>query len=242
MDGEFRKEKFVYIFVRPVRLYFDADMREEWLKDMVVQGKKKNMLSNDDVEEILEGIEEPFIQKYLKSVAVHVCTLPVTQVVSVTVALVYWLMNRDVNPNAWAVGVGIIAAFQVMPISPGSLCRGLYVVYMVIKDRDFKNYNIAVFLGFFKYVGYLAFPIQMTYRYPALSRFMAGHWATEGVHAVPVFGEGGALLEHWVYSLFYNWPLTIRRRMRRRAEIRGRSAIMADIATLTGAQVISAAA
>ncbi|MGB7582729.1 MAG: hypothetical protein WBL85_09825, partial [Sedimentisphaerales bacterium] len=53
-----------------------------------------------------------------------------------------------------------------------------------------------------------------------LARFMAGHWATEIVHVVPVFGERGALLEHWVFCLFYNWPLTIRRRMARRAEIR----------------------
>jgi hypothetical protein len=35
-----------------------------------------------------------------------------------------------------------------------------------------------------------------------------------------VFGERGALLEHWVFRLFYNWPLTLRRRMRRRAELR----------------------
>jgi hypothetical protein len=49
---------------------------------------------------------------------------------------------------------------------------------------------------------------------------MAAHWATGVVHAVPVFGERGALLEHWVFSLFYNWPLTIRRGMRLRAEMR----------------------
>jgi hypothetical protein len=57
----------------------------------------------------------------------------------------------------------------------------------------------------------------MTYRYPALARFMAAHWATDAVHIVPVFGERGALLEHGVFSLFYNWPLTIRRRMQARA-------------------------
>jgi len=90
----------------------------------------------------------------------------------------------------------------------------------VIRDRNFKDYNIAVFLGFFKYIGYLAFPIQMTYRYPALARFMAAHWATEAAHVVPVFGERGALLEHAVFNWFYNWPLTIRRRMRRRARLR----------------------
>jgi len=49
---------------------------------------------------------------------------------------------------------------------------------------------------------------------------MAGHWARESVHIVPVFGESGALLEHWVYCLFYNWPLTIRRRIQRRVEKR----------------------
>jgi hypothetical protein len=177
------------------------------------------MLSDDDAETILSQLSEPFIQKYLKSLAVHVCTLPVTQIVSVAIAAIYYLTHRE-DPNAWAVGLGIIGFFQVVPISPGSLVRGLYVLYLVIRERNFKDYNIAVFLGFFKYVGYLAFPIQMTYHYPALSRFMAGHWATEAVHIVPVFGERGALLEHWVYCLFYNRPLTIRRRMRRRAEAR----------------------
>jgi hypothetical protein len=60
----------------------------------------------------------------------------------------------------------------------------------------------------------------MTYHYPALARFMAAHWATGAVHIVPVFGERGALLEHWIFRLFYNWPLTIRRRMRNRARLR----------------------
>jgi hypothetical protein len=128
-------------------------------------------------------------------------------------------MHRH-EENAWAVGLGIIAFFQVIPISPGSLARGLYVVYMVIKDRSFKDYNIAVFLGFFKYVGYLAFPIQMTYRYPAMARFMAAHWATDAVHIVPVFGERGALFEHSIFCIFYNWPITLRRRMQARAALR----------------------
>ena len=94
--------------------------------------------------------------------------------------------------------------------------RGLYVLYLVIRERNFKDYNIAVFLGFFKYIGYLAFPIQMAYRYPTLARFMAVHWATGAVPAIPVFGEKGALLEHTVFCTFYNWPLTIRRRTRNR--------------------------
>jgi hypothetical protein len=201
-------------------LYFNAELREQWLRDMVTEGQDKHILTDEDARTILSQIKEPYIQKYLKSLAVHVCTLPVTQVVSVMVALWYKVANNLTWAQAWDEMLLILAFFQVIPLSPGSLVRGLYAVGMAIHDRSFKDYNIAVFLSFFKYIGYLAFPIQMTYHYPALARFMAAHWATEAVHIVPVFGERGALLEHAVFCVFYNWPLTIRRRMRKRAELR----------------------
>jgi hypothetical protein len=218
-DGRYAMEKLSYLIARPLRLYFNAQMREEWLRQMIEEGKKKHMLTDEDAEVILSHINEPFIQKYLKCLAVHVCTLPVTQIVSVTIAIIYVLLHPEMpRAEAWGIGIGIIALFQVVPISPGSFVRGLYVVYLVLRERNFRDYNIAVFLSFFKYVGYLAFPIQMTYHYPALARFMAAHWATAGVHIVPVFGERGALLEHGVFCLFYNWPLTIRRKMRRQEQ------------------------
>lgn len=220
-DWEYAKERMVYLAVRPVRLYFNAELREQWLREMVTAGKETQLVTNKDAEVILSQVKEPFIQKYLKCLAVHVCTLPVTQIVSVLVAIMYVAMHPEMSRGqAWGIGLGIIALFQVTPISPGSLVRGFYVLYLVIKERNFKDYNVAVFLGFFKYIGYLAFPIQMGYRYPVLARFMAAHWATEAVHAVPVFGERGALLEHGVFCLFYNWPLTIRRRMRKRSRVR----------------------
>ncbi len=220
-DGKFAKEKLIYIFIRPIKLYFNPALREQWLRDMVTQGQKKHILSDEDSETILSRIGEPFIQKYLKSLAVHICTLPVTQIVSVFVASVFYIKNPAMDPTERALKVGaILVLFQITPISPGSLVRGFYVLYMVIKERNFRDYNIAVFLGFFKYIGYLAFPIQMAYHYPALARFMAGHWATDATHIVPVFGERGALLEHCVFCLFYNWPLTIRRRMQKISQVR----------------------
>ena len=221
-DARFAREKLNYIFARPFRLYFNAQAREQWLRDMVTEGKKNHIVTDEDADTILAQVNEPYIQKYLKSLAVHICTLPVTQIVSITIAWIYWLAHHKEDPNAWKVGMGIIAFFQVFPISPGSICRGLYVVYMVVRERNFKDYNIAVFLGFFKYVGYLAFPIQMAYHYPVLARFMAGHWATGAVHIVPVFGENGALLEHGIFNLFYNLPLTVRRRMATRAQARAK--------------------
>ena len=220
-DWQYAKDRLVHLVIRPVRLYFDEALREQWLREMLIEGKKQQLLSDEDWRTIISQIKEPYIQKYLKSLAVHLCTLPVTQIVSVVVALVYVAMHPEMpRGQAWGIGLGIIALFQVVPISPGSLVRGLYVLYLVVKERNIRDYNIAIFLGFFKYIGYLAFPIQMAYRYPALARFMARHWATEAVHVVPVFGESGALLEHEVFSSFYNRPLTIRRRMRKRGEIR----------------------
>lgn len=220
-DWQFAKEKLYSLTIRPVKLYFNAELRRQWLLDMVKQGQKKHILSDDDAQTILLQIDEPYIDKYLKSLAVHICCLPVTQIVSMIVAVVYIVKHPDLSWEQCIIAAGaIMLLFHVIPVSPGSIVRGLYVVYVAVRDKSFKDYNIAIVLAFFKIIGYLAFPIQMIYRYPALARFMAAHWATDAVHKIPVFGERGALLEHWVFSLFYNWPLTIRRRMRRRAQIR----------------------
>jgi len=220
-DSTFRKEKLVYIFVRPVRLYFNAHLREEWMHQMVIDGKKKHIITDEDGDTILSQLNERYIQRYLVSLVVHFLTLPVTQIVSGIHIIVWNMTHPEATPaqrTAISLAIGVI--YQVIPISPGSFCRGLYTTILAIHDRSFKDYNIALFLSYVKYVGYLAFPIQMSYHYPAISRFMAAHWATDATHIVPVFGERGALLEHWVFCLFYNWPLTIRRKMRNVGKVR----------------------
>jgi hypothetical protein len=220
-DKRFSLQSLDNIFARPLRLYFKADVREKWLRETVAQGKDKGMLTEEEAAHITSQLKEPFIQKYLKSLAVHVCTAPVTQIVSVLVAIIYVRMHPELSWQEAMVHAGLILGlFQVIPISPGSLARGLYVTFLVLKERNFKDYNIAFYLSFFKYIGYLAFPIQMAYRYPDLARFMAGHWAISAAHIVPVFGERGALLEHAVFDLFYNYPLTIQRRIQKRRENR----------------------
>ena len=93
------------------------------------------------------------------------------------------------------------------------------MVYVMIRDRNFRDYMIAAPVSFLKVLGYFAFPLQMVTAYPALARFMAARGATRAVRVVPVFGEKGALLEHAVFDLLFNRPRVFGRWARQR--IRG---------------------
>ena len=206
------------------RFYRDSDFREAWLAEQVRAGREEGMLTADEEKEVLDTIKDPYIKKYLLCLALHICTLPITQVVSLSVAI--WVMI--VYGRTWAESVGyalaVLGIFQVTPISPGSIARGLIVVFFMVKERNLRNYWVAAMLSFWKYLGYFGFPIQMVHEYPILARLMAGRWAASLVRIVPVFGEKGALLEHWVFDLFFNVPVTISRRMR---EKKARAAALA---------------
>lgn len=214
------KERLYLMFVKPVHLYFKPAVREKWLRDMVEEGRKNRMLSDADAAKILAQIDEPYIQKYLKSLAVHMATLFVSETVFLTIAVVYVLGHPEFGwAEATARAALMVGAFNLLPVSPGSLVRGFYTLGVCIKERNFKDYRLALPVGFFKIIGYLAFPLQMAYRFPELARFMAGHWATEAVHVVPIFGERGAWLEHAVFDAFYNYPLSLGIRIRKRDEL-----------------------
>ncbi len=216
-DKAYFKERLYLMFVKPFQLYFRPSVREKWLRDMVEEGRKNGMLSEDDVAHILAQIDEPYIQKYLKSLAVHLATLFISETVFLTIALVYVLGHPELGWSQATLRAGlIIGAFNLLPVSPGSLVRGFYVLGLCIKERNIKDYRLALPVSFFKIIGYLAFPLQMAYRFPELARFMAGHWATEAVHVVPIFGERGAWLEHAVFDMFYNYPLSLGIRIRKR--------------------------
>jgi hypothetical protein len=220
-DKDVFKASLARIFVRPFKLYFNAEEREKWLRDMVAAGERNGMLTSQEAAHITGQIKEPFIQKYLKSLAIHLLLMPTTHVVALIVAFFYVRVHPELSWQQATLATGVIfGIFQIIPISPGSLARGIYTSSLILREKNFKDYSIAFGLSFFKYIGYLAFPIQMAYRYPDLARFMAGHWATSAVHIVPVFGEKGAWLEHFVFDAFYNFPLTVQRRVKRSTEAR----------------------
>jgi hypothetical protein len=220
-DKHIFKARLASIFVRPFKLYFNAAEREKWLRDMVAAGERNGLLTAEEAARIDGQIGEPFIQKYLKSLAIHLLLMPTTHVVALIVAFFYVRLHPELTWQQATLATGVIfGIFQIIPISPGSLARGIYTSSLILREKNFKDYSIAFGLSFFKYIGYLAFPIQMAYRYPDLARFMAAHWATEAVHIVPVFGEKGARLEHFFFDAFYNFPLTVRRRIKLRAAAR----------------------
>jgi hypothetical protein len=214
------KERLYLMFVKPVQLYFKPAVREKWLKDMVEEGRKNRMLNDADATKILAQIDEPFIQKYLKSLAVHMATLFVSETTFLIIAAIYVLGHPEFGwAEATARAAIMIGAFNLLPVSPGSLVRGFYSLGVCLKERNFKDYKLALPVGFFKIIGYLAYPLQMAYRFPELARFMAGHWSTEAVHVVPIFGERGAWLEHAVFDACYNYPLSLGIRIRKRDEL-----------------------
>ncbi len=222
-----------------LRAFFKDDaFRERWFTELVEEGYRDGMLDEDERRTILEHVRDPFIVKYLKSLGVHMATLPVTQVVSVTVGAVV-AVSALLSGASWASAVAqftlVVGFFQVVPISPGSLCRGAYVVYLMVKERDFRNYMVAAPVSFVKYIGYLAFPFQMVTTYPALARFMASRWATNTVRIVPVFGERGALLEHMVFDLFFNVPRVVAQWAKKRAGTLLSAWLLLGVALLVGA-------
>ncbi|MFQ5525088.1 MAG: hypothetical protein ACE5GX_02395 [Thermoanaerobaculia bacterium] len=194
--------------------------RERVLLEQVRLGHEEGMLDAAETAKIESQIKDPFIQKYLRCLAVHICTVPVTQVVMVLAAVAvaaYCFFYRGLGwPESLAYGAAAAAAIQLLPVSPGSITRGVFVLFLMIRERDVRSYYIAAPISFLHVIGYLAFPLQMMTHNPALARFLAGRWARRMAHLTPVFGERGALLEHAVFDVFFNLPLSIARGLRQR--------------------------
>jgi hypothetical protein len=196
------------------RLTRQPALREAWLLEQIEQGLAKGQLSETEANRIREQAADPDVQLYLHCLFVHICMLPVTPLTVLLGGSWYALWKH----LGLAEGIGIVAAwlalFAVVPLSPGSLARGLYVLWVAWKRRRARRLCVALFVSFWRYVGFLAFPLQMAATFPALSRYMAGLWATRAVRMVPYYGAPGGRLEHAVFDLFFNLPLSWARRRR----------------------------
>ena len=203
-----------------MRFLRQPEFREEVLCEQVRLGESEGMLTTAEAQRILGQVKDPYIQKYLRFLAVHMCTVPVTQVTMLLVGaavVAYCLTYRGMSwPESLALGSAAAASIQLLPISPGSLTRGVFVLFLMIKERDIRSYWVAAPISFLHVIGYLAFPLQMVTHNPALARFLAGRWTVSTVRLVPVFGERGALVEHAIFDALFNAPISAARGFRRR--------------------------
>lgn len=199
-----------------VRLVRRADLRAAWLLEQVEDGLAEGRLSEAEAEAIRGQVNDPYVQVYLKCLFVHICTLPVTNLAVLFGGTAYALWNHLALREGIQLVVAWLAVFAIIPISPGSIVRGLYVAWVVWRRRELKRFRIALLLSFWRYVGFLAFPLQMVRTFPALSRFAAALWATNAVHMIPFYGKRGSMLEHKVFDLFFNIPISVARILRER--------------------------
>jgi hypothetical protein len=200
----------------PYRLFFNAAARTSWVSGLVEDGVRAGTLPESEAARIRAETRDPYVQVYLKCLAVHLCLLPSTPIITIAGGWLYAAARGLTFPEGMArVGLAL-AFFCVAPFSPGSILRGLYVMGVILWRRELRRLRIALLLSFWRYVGYLAFPIQMARTFPALARFLAARWATRAVHLVPGLGRPGDLLEHRVFDLFFNLPLTLGRMLRDR--------------------------
>lgn len=193
-------------------LLFRPELRSARLMEEVQDGLAQGMLTPAEAERIRGQVHDPMLQTYLACLAVHVAMLPLTNL-TVLAGAAWYSLSRGLS---FAEGAKLAAMgwafFAVFPMSPGSLARGLFVLAVALKRRSARGLRIALVFSFWRYVGYMAFPLQMVSAFPALARYLAARWATHAVRVIPVYGREGGLLEYRMFDLAFNLPLTLARR------------------------------
>ncbi len=202
-------------FVGPWQFCTNPAMRREMVVEAAEEWVDEGLLPQEEADRVRERAEGPQVQKYINGFAVHLATLPVALVVAVLLAVGARIVSAASWPEAWSWAAGVMGLFALTPVSPGSLVRGGYVAWRAVRERNWRDYRLALALAFWKWVGWLAFPVQMAASYPVLSRFLAGRAAMGLVRKVPLIGKPGALPEYLAYRLFYNLPRNLGRWWRR---------------------------
>lgn len=218
-DRAYARQKIRLVLEFPVRFYRSATFRETWLRGEILAATMKGMLSREEARKLDEDVEDPMMRRYLKCLAIQLCTAPTTTVVSLSLAIYVFMTYGKSWPESLALAAAVMASVAVLPVSPGSLARGLWITALMIRERRFKEYRTVAFLSFFQYIGFLAVPLQVAFRFPALSRLLLTELARKAANRVPVFGESGALFEHKVFDLMFNVPVSFMTRLRRRSPV-----------------------
>ncbi len=217
-DRPYTRQKVRVAIQFPIRFYRSAVFRETWLRGEIIAAMMKGILSRQDAERLDRDIADPLMRGYLKCLAIQLCTSPITHLVSVSVALYVFATFGTSWAQSLVLAAAVMAPFAVLPISPGSFVRGCWITSFMIRERRYKDYWAVAFLSFWQYIGFISVPLQVVFRFPGLALLLMTQAARKAAHRIPVFGESGALLEHTVFDLVFNVPVSIVARLRRRGK------------------------
>ena len=128
------------MFIRPVRLYFNAGEREKWLSDMVAAGERNGLLTADEAARVRradQGTVHPEVPQEPGGPSGH--AVPIGNRFSDgRYCLCAPPSGARLVTASLQAGL-IIAAFNLLPVSPGSLVRGFYVVGLCIRGREISR-------------------------------------------------------------------------------------------------------
>jgi hypothetical protein len=187
------------------------EFREQWFLNEIAAGEKDGMLTTEERAHLEGVVKDPFIVRYLKCLGVHFATVPITQIVSVICSVPIWAVwlltkrtfvgrgPRRLRPDGCALsGNADFTRFHL----PRRLC-GLSDDQRTQPAR--LHHRRPRFL--FKIRRLPRLPAPDDHHLPApcpLYGQPLGH--QYGTHVIPVFGEKGALMEHWIFDSFFNRP------------------------------------
>lgn len=217
IDWQYTRQKLRVAVQFPVRFYRSATFRETWLRGEILAASMKGIVSVDEARALDRDVADPVMRRYLKCLAVQICTAPTTTLVSVTLAMFVFIKYGTTWANSLGMAAAVMASFAVLPVTPGSLVRGCWLTSLMIRERRYREYRLIAFLSFWQYIGFLSVPLQLVFRFPALSLLLFTQSARKIANRIPVFGESGALFEHRVFDLVFNVPVSLMMRFKRRA-------------------------
>ena len=200
----------------PIRFYRSAMFRETWLRGEILAALKKGILSKEDAARLDRDIADPMMRSYLKCLAIQLCASPITHLVSASAALYVFVAWGGSWAQSLVLAATLMLTVAVLPISPGSFVRGCWITGFMIRERRYREYRMVAFLSFWQYIGFISVPLQVVLTFPALALLLMSEAASKAAHRIPVFGESGALLEHTVFDMVFNGPVSIMARLRRR--------------------------
>jgi hypothetical protein len=218
-DWPYTRQRIRVTVMFPIRFYRSAMFRETWLRGEIIAAMMKGILTRDEARRLDADAADPAMRRYLKCLAIQLCASPTTTVVSLSLALYVFLTVDRSWGESLALAAAVMASFAVLPMTPGSLVRGTWITALMIRERRFKEYRLVAFLSFWQYIGFISVPMQVVFRFPALSLLLLTQVARKAANRIPVFGESGALLEHKVFDLMFNVPVSIMVRLRRRSPV-----------------------